>query len=759
MKFRPFSNPFRSLNKNQVGAVSIYVSFVIMTVLTLIALTFAKIMSDHYVEIAESQYDLQAHYAAESAISSVRSTIHKGLRDREQVSGAAVEVTVDATDATKVNVAAICNGLSGYGASLDIAGDLLAVGATDGICLLTKTSDAEDWSASLTLTTTKEELVVPTDTGITPGSGANLGASVALNPSGNLLAVGASGDRSSRGSVYIFQKQADASWSFKNKIVPYSNSPDEGSEGRVHNLGLSPSVSTFGTALVWHGDKLLVGVPRDETVYLLQENNTGWQSMGSVNGGVVGFGSSLVKASIRFPNPDDGVANFAIGSQGMIYLTRIVGDSFATTKILCSSCFSFTNLFAFYIDGGKLVTRDGSKVEVWERQGSSQWDKKYEIGNFSPATKEEIHVDGIGGEFGRAFVIKDELLVIGDSDKIHFLTIKDNNILKDIWAAGLDQDCPAQEDAHESWRNNTFGEVANISYTCVSVEVDPTDLIYDHVGLDRSLVLPLEPTEGKSYDDKQLESLSFYWNHDGGGEVFRAETAKDFPQVNGWNKDGAPVLRVQITAVNHSRAFSRDSLVNNTRVFFLYPSATDGGTQDPTDWPQPPYNLHNPPDGKIIKGYCDSSRTVKVVVNGKSKSEVIQPCGVTINMPLHGDIETADSPMTSTGDDKLIYFVRLQSIYQPAQLNIRGKLVGDTDAHAHFKNIQAVITATGWSNNVAERIRERIPLRPVYDLPEYGIDSAETLCKILVTTESEGVYLDNERDLHTNPSCSLKVED
>ena len=757
MKFRPFPNPFLGLNKNQVGAVSIYVSFVIMTVLTLIALTFAKIMSDHYVEITESQYDLQAHYAAESAISSVRSTIHKGLRDREQVSGAAVEVTVDATNATNVNAAAICSGLSGYGASLDIAGDLLAVGATNGICLLTKTSDAEDWSGSLTLT--KEELVVPTDTGITPGSGANLGASVALNPSGNLLAVGAPGDRGSRGSVYIFKNQADA-WSFRNKVVP-NIITDESSDDRVHDLGLS-GVSTFGTALVWHGDKLLVGAPGNQTVYLLQENNTGWQSMGTANKSAPRFGSSLVKASIRFQESDDGVANFAIGSQNMIYLTRIVGNSFETTEMLCSgSCLSFTNLFAFYIDGGKLITNDNRVVQVWERQGSDKWEDKYEIGTSSSSTPEKISVAGIGADFGRAFAIKDELLVIGDSDKIHFLTIKDNNILKDIWAAGLDQDCPAQEDAHESWRNNTFGEVANISYTCVSVEVDPTDLIYDHVGIDRSLVLPLEPTEGKSYDDKQLKSLSFYWNHVKGVKDdphFRPSGDRDFPPTTSWASPTAPLLRVQITAVNHSRAFSRDSLVSNTRVFFLYPNASGSGTQTDTEWPKPPDWPDTTPDGEIINGYCDSSREVVVVINGQNKSEFIQPCGVTINMPEFGDIETADPTDPGTGDDKLIYFVRLQSIYQPAQLNIKGKLIGDEDAH--FKNIQAVITATGWSSNVAERIRERIPLRPVYDLPEYGIDSAETLCKILVTTESEGVYLDNEREgLHGEKSCSLKVED
>ena len=117
-------------------------------------------------------------------------------------------------------------------------------------------------------------------------------------------------------------------------------------------------------------------------------------------------------------------------------------------------------------------------------------------------------------------------------------------------------------------------------------------------------------------------------------------------------------------------------------------------------------------------------------------------------------------PLSPSPAGSMVYFTRIQSIYNPAQLRITGKLPGTPLEDAHFKNIQAVITATGWSGNVAQRIRERIPLRPIYDLPEYGIDSAEDLCKILVTTGHTGVYLDKREDaIRNDPSCSLKTED
>ena len=212
MKLPPaFRNRVR-LVADQRGAASIYVSFIIMVVLSLLSLTFAKIMSDRYIDIAESQYDLQAHYAAESAINTVRATIHDGLRDREQVSDAAIDITIEPTAGTAYTSldqsSSGCAGSSGdYGYALDAVGNTLVVGAPSAsafgsVCVLTKQSDQPDWSAA-----TGGVEPAPASNAI-PDSGARFGAAVALHSSGNVLAVGAPADRSGRGSVYILKIQA-----------------------------------------------------------------------------------------------------------------------------------------------------------------------------------------------------------------------------------------------------------------------------------------------------------------------------------------------------------------------------------------------------------------------------------------------------------------------------------------------------------------------------------------------------------------------
>ena len=763
------------LLRDQQGSASIYVSFIIMVILSLLALTFAKIMTDRYIEIAESQYDLQAHYAAESAINSVRATIHKGLRDREQVSDAAVDVTVEPTGGVvgaNSNPAPSSCTSGGYGAALDVEGDILAVGApTAGtfgnVCLSTKKSDALDWlSANLDKPAESVSSLLALEQ---PDNDSSFGSAVALSQNGNILAVGAPGDRSGRGSVYIFRYQS-GSWGFQTKIIPGSGDSSEQALLNAGELSELPSIihatSNFGSALEWHEGVLLVGAPSENTVYGL-ENNT-WTLEGSITPGLTAFGSIITSASVRFSEKNGQNASLAVGADAneMIYLyegwqapspNRFC--AYTTGSTSSSNCFgkadhNLNPVTDFDFSGGILAvgySADNS-VDILEREGPD-WKKKYRVMNDSfaspPLPWKKVGVTGASSKMGQAVSLvqmqdNDRLLIIGDpgSNKIHFFTIKSNDILNDIWASGLDQDCPDGEDVHEAWRNSRLSEAAefeNIHYTCVSVEVDPESLIYDHISTDRSLVLPLEPVDGDTYEAKDLGSLSFEWDHIDGSDDFKDPTTDKFPDTDAWGPKTIPVLRVQITPVNldPKTMFDRDDLNDATRVFFFYPTepSTASNMAGSVAWP-----VINA-DGEITEGICTS---------GKALS-----CEVTIT----------EMPKTPAGSlpGSMVYFTRIQSIYQPTQLRIKGRLSGTvltSDPDAHFKNIQAVITATGWSSHVAQRIRERIPLRPIYDLPEYGIDSAEDFCKILVTTGYTGVYLDTERDeaVRKDSSCSLKTE-
>ncbi len=84
------------LNLNQAGAASIYVSMFIMAILSLITLTFVRIVSNNLKQARENQYSLQAYYASESAINDVRAAIHENIR-ATQAYGADTELTVKKT--------------------------------------------------------------------------------------------------------------------------------------------------------------------------------------------------------------------------------------------------------------------------------------------------------------------------------------------------------------------------------------------------------------------------------------------------------------------------------------------------------------------------------------------------------------------------------------------------------------------------------------------------------------------------------------
>lgn len=263
----------------------------------------------------------------------------------------------------------------------------------------------------------------------------------------------------------------------------------------------------------------------------------------------------------------------------------------------------------------------------------------------------------------------------------------------------------------------------NIESLCVLVDVSPKALIYDSVDTNRSLILNLEPVD-KMGSPTNLNKLIFEWDHHNDNSSSRGGES-GFTNASTWEANTIPVLRVQIIPVADPISFTRDDLKDNSRVFFLYPN---DGSNNNSMWPP----LGD--DGKIIDGNCKDTppnpRKLK--------------CETSI------DVSSFTNPNTR-------YVVRVQSIYNKAKLVLRGEYLGNTQEPAKFKNIQAEITATGRSNNIAERLRERIPLRPIYDLPEYGIDSAGDLCKILVTTEAEGVFLSQENRFPSgNLSCSIE---
>ncbi len=253
---------------------------------------------------------------------------------------------------------------------------------------------------------------------------------------------------------------------------------------------------------------------------------------------------------------------------------------------------------------------DGSSkgaVHILEKQGSS-WVWRHDIANhMDPTTDISLSV---GDNFGRGVALSDNILAIGAPDKIYFFAVQTNNILNDILASNLSQDCPSQEDAHPAWRNGVLAKDVEVSddftisdlgieYLCVSVDVAPQELIYDRVNLDRSLLLHLQPVESDDHDDVNLDTLTIEWAHDDKNLLSHPQSGTDtpFPPASSWGEQDIPLLRVQIIIVNTDQPYSRETLKANSRVFFLYPNDSSSNS---VVW-QKPSN-----DGTIIGGDCST---------------------------------------------------------------------------------------------------------------------------------------------------------
>ena len=713
---------FLRLDERQEGATSLYLSLIVMVVLSLMAFGFAQIAGTNYRQIAESQYNLLSHYGAESAVNQVRSAIHDSITHTSQVAN---------SDNLSVAKTSGDNDLAGpgggFGSAVSVSGDLLVVGAPaadggKGEVRIYEKSGA-DWHGAA-----PAAVVGDGTAGINLAAGDAFGSSVVL--SHGQLVIGAPGG----GAVYLVSPEGV----FRSKIAA-SAVPSPGAD--------------FGAAVALHGAgaglRLLVGAPGAAKIHSFSFaglSTAVYQreikpADAAISGSPAGFGTSLSAHSNLL----------AVGSDGAVYVLERQSAVWSLKAAVGNP--DGVDMFgaAVALDGALLLVgapgsddghADAGAVYAFERRSPSVWEWKHRISE-APSSDSQFMFDlAAADNFGAAVALDGRQAAVGapGGDTVYFFRVATNDILNDIWAADLDQDCPGPEEAHPAWRNNVVladgdtGE-AIVEYLCVSVEVAPLEVVYDGVGIDRSLVFGLEAVDG-SYADVNLNELTLEWNHantETPVSLASALPAGSFSGQAGWGGRTIPLLRAQISIVNPDQGFSRETMNENSRVFYLYPSATGGRA----DWLTA--------DGETVGGGCDVSRRPFA-------------CRVTFDLPRPADAGLSHVASASpSASDRLVYAVRLQSFYNPARLRITGSH-GSPAADAQFKNLQAVITATGRSNGILERLRERIPLRPVYDLPEYALDSAGDLCKILTADDAAGAYLSTEPEydaVRGRPACSL----
>ena len=784
---------FKKLISNQKGGVSIYVSMAIMAVLMLITLTFATVMAQNYEQTADSQLNTQAFYAAETGIADARARL-LGLLDAygrgdsgflpaelleidDSTSGTGLSVALSSiappADWRAIDINADGNRIifisdsanplntppepkiyvfneaagvwSSYSVPSSYASNVTANFGQEivlnGDCLYVSDPQTANGGTIYSYDVSSSTTYSAVSTYSPSSVNANLGFSFAVSANGQWLAAGSPGANIG-GEVNIVRITSgcniassgttranpnlvagerfgeEVTFSGNNRIAigaPQTNSGD----GAVYVYDyddittiLTPVGSIAGSTgeqigkvLSLEGDTLVIGVPSSNTVYVYQyDARAGWEKNSTLTGAGE-FGGSLD------------------------------------------------------IENGFLVIGAPSGNKVYIHQ--------YKDGNW------EAKIETLTGsnQFGQPVILRGRSLTVGRSGSGQFRFTIDAFADLDIGelVERLAAECVNKKGDGSDFYNFDLINEDEIYYSCLDIDLAPEILYYSKIEQDRSLgillksIEPPAPTPPDSYGDRDLESLVIQWVNSGATSPSLFDTSSlnsQFPPDRDWTYD-APVLEIQITAMNRDDGYTRGDLIQHTKVAYLYPST------DPN--PSLKENQKNWGDiesGAIIQASCnsylDEDETTVLTATGN--------CTVVLK-----DLMEDIYPDPHNNNDRIIFYLRVRSLYEAANLTIRGysyqydsplpadsgdrniNLKGLADRRVRFRDIQAVISATGHAGDVQVRLEERFRLQPVYDYPEHGINSAQTICKIFISDQDTGT--DITGDTLADPPTGVIIQD
>jgi hypothetical protein len=91
--------------------------------------------------------------------------------------------------------------------------------------------------------------------------------------------------------------------------------------------------------------------------------------------------------------------------------------------------------------------------------------------------------------------------------------------------------------------------------------------------------------------------------------------------------------------------------------------------------------------------------------------------------------------ITNLGQQR--YYLRVKSIYGTASVTISGQ--DSAGNKFELKGAQVVIDSTGKASDILRRIQVRVPLTGADLLPEFAIQSGDTICKLLEVNVVTGI--------------------
>lgn len=255
------------------------------------------------------------------------------------------------------------------------------------------------------------------------------------------------------------------------------------------------------------------------------------------------------------------------------------------------------------------------------------------------------------------------------------------------------------------------------AYTCVTYDLTPTYLEFNNGGIttQQSKIFPIQPVANNP--NTYVKSLTFSWSGAGSDKDLNNGLADDcsntLPVSTGGT--GVPILRVDLVRLPTSEAVNRDTAIDSTTTFFLYPTGSCG--DDERNYNTLTADIDD--KGTIIPVSCDSSQAYA--------------CEFTLdNMNNGGPTVASDR-----------YFARVKSIYNDADLRLEGEATASGPAGGstlEFIGAQVNVDATGKANDVLRRISVQLG-NPQVPIPEFVIQGLDGICKgIEIAPPNEAPY-------------------
>lgn len=241
---------------------------------------------------------------------------------------------------------------------------------------------------------------------------------------------------------------------------------------------------------------------------------------------------------------------------------------------------------------------------------------------------------------------------------------------------------------------STLDSGTGVKYTCLLVNMAPDNLKYNPVNTDNSTIVSITPQSGQL-----VNSVTIGWQDpDPANKTFCTGTDQFKPQAYTPASQQWPcptgVLRADV--LPGSAVGNRATLNSASKTVFLFPSSSADS-----------FNYDTDGSGEVVTGNCDATHTPTY-------------CSATI----------------SFGTNQSQVYLRLRSIYRSTSVNITA--TKSTGGAATLTGTQAIVDATGQARDVLRRIQVRVPIGGQGTIPEYAIQSGDSICKRLLIDPTNG---------------------